>query len=161
MQADFVPPSEEAAFILSASQLSALIEKAIQPLQDEVSHLKATVASQDEKIAALEATQGTLSENQLIQLQLIHKMREDVHQIPQAPATAKKTKAHIDDLHRLMVEDRTQQVSIAKGARLLEISKERMRQLKPLILQDGRFELGWSQVKGKKAVVIRIRQFLK
>lgn len=61
MQVDFVPSSEEAAFILTASQLSALIsqaiEKAIQPVQDEVSQLKAMVVNQGEKIAALEATQ--------------------------------------------------------------------------------------------------------
>ena len=37
------------------------------------------VASQSNKIAALEATQDTLSENQLIQLQLIHKLREKTH----------------------------------------------------------------------------------
>ena len=164
-EADFVPHSEEAAFILTASQLSTLIsqaiEKAIQPLVDRVSSLEATVASQGEKISALEATQDTLSENQLIQLQLIHKMRDESRLEVPAPATTKKTTDHIDDLHRLMVEDRTQQVSIAKAARLLGISKERMRQLKPLIMQDGRFEMGWSQVKSKKAVVIRIRQFLK
>ena len=165
MQADFVPPSEEAAFILTASQLSTLIsqaiEKAIQPLVDRVSSLEATVASQNEKIASLEATQDTLSENQLIQLQLIHRMKEESSQEQPAAATTKKTSDHIDDLHRLMVEDRTQQVSIAKGARLLGVSKERMRQLKPLIMQDGRFEMGWGQAGGKRAVVIRIRQFLK
>jgi uncharacterized coiled-coil protein SlyX len=163
MQADFVPTSEQLC-TLTIGQLQDLIsqsvEKATQPLQDRISSLEATVASQDEKIATLEATQDTLSENQLIQLQLIHKMREDVQQdVPAQPS--KKTTDHIDELHRLMVEDRTQQISIAKGARLLGISKERMRQLKPLIMQDGRFELGWSTVKGKKAVVIRIRQFLK
>jgi hypothetical protein len=60
-KADFVSPSEESAFILTSSQLSGLItqavEKAIQPLQDEVSQLRATVARQGEMIAALESTE--------------------------------------------------------------------------------------------------------
>jgi len=60
-EADHVPTSEESVFVLTSSQLSALIthavEKAVQPLQDEVSQLRATVATQEEKITALEATE--------------------------------------------------------------------------------------------------------
>ena len=62
-QTNFVQPSEEAVFILNSGQLSALItkaiEKAIQPLQDEVRDLKATFARQGEMIAALESTEET------------------------------------------------------------------------------------------------------
>jgi hypothetical protein len=58
MQADFVPPSEEAAFILSASQLSALIsqaiEKAIQPLQDRISSLEDRIECLEKENAALD-----------------------------------------------------------------------------------------------------------
>lgn len=79
-QADFVPPSEESVFVLTSSQLSALItqavEKAIQPLQDEVSQLRATVAAQDDKITALEARIGLQEDNGLIQLRLIGQLRE-------------------------------------------------------------------------------------
>jgi len=78
--ADFVSPSEESAFILTTPPLSALItqavEKAIQPLQDEVRDLKTTVARQGEMIAALQATQDTHADNQLIQLRLINDLRE-------------------------------------------------------------------------------------
>jgi hypothetical protein len=56
-QTEFVPPSEESAFILTASQLKDLIKEAIQPLQDEFMELRATVARQEEKIAALETTE--------------------------------------------------------------------------------------------------------
>ena len=60
MQDDFVPPSEQLV-TLTYGQLQELIinavTKAIQPLQDEVSQLRATVASQGEKIATLETTQ--------------------------------------------------------------------------------------------------------
>jgi hypothetical protein len=56
VQAD-VPPSEESVFILTSGQLQDIIKEAIQPLQDEISDLKATVAAQNEKIASLESTQ--------------------------------------------------------------------------------------------------------
>jgi len=49
-------PTSEEVFILTARQLQAVITRALQPLQDEVMELKATVASQGEKIAALKAT---------------------------------------------------------------------------------------------------------
>jgi hypothetical protein len=54
-------PSEEQIFVLTAPQLQAIvtqaIEKAIQPLQDRIEALEATVARQGEKIAALESTE--------------------------------------------------------------------------------------------------------
>ena len=60
-QTNFVQPSEEAVFILTSGQLQDLItqaiQKAIQPLQDEFMELRATVARQEEKIAALETTE--------------------------------------------------------------------------------------------------------
>jgi len=73
---NFVSPSEEAVFILTASQLQAIISQAIQPLQDDVSQLRATVERQDEKIVALQATATLQEENSLIQLRLINDLRE-------------------------------------------------------------------------------------
>jgi len=79
-QTNFVQPSEEAVFILTSGQLSALItkaiEKVIQPLVERVESLENTIARQDEKIAALQATQDTHADNQLIQLRLINDLRE-------------------------------------------------------------------------------------
>jgi len=75
-QADFVPQSDEPVFILAGSQLQDVISRALQPLQDEIETLKATVTRQDEKIATLESTQETQADNQLIQLRLIHDLRE-------------------------------------------------------------------------------------
>ncbi|MGD9817259.1 MAG: hypothetical protein AB7V04_01020 [Desulfomonilaceae bacterium] len=156
-KADSVPPSDQ-LIVLTYGQLRDLIkgaiEQAVQPLQAEIAQLH-------EDITSLEAAQDTLSDNQLIQLRLIHELKEKVNQESQSPATTtKKTTDHIDDLHRLMIEDKTAQVSIAKAARLLGISKERMRQLKPLILKDDRFEMGWTSVAGRKGTVIRIRKYL-
>jgi len=84
-KADFVPPSEQ-LITLTYGQLQNLVTqataKALQPLQDEVRDLKATVANQDEKIAALESTQDTQADNQLIQLRLIHDLRETTKKGP-------------------------------------------------------------------------------
>jgi uncharacterized membrane protein len=59
-KADFVPTSEQ-LITLTFSQLQDLViravEKALQPLQDEIESLKVTLASQNEKIAALETTE--------------------------------------------------------------------------------------------------------
>ena len=148
-KADSVPPSDQ-LITLTYGQLQGLIEAAIQPLQEEIAQLRGELAS-------LDKVQDTLSENQLIQLRLIHGLKEGNQE---KAATTKKTIDHIDDLYRLMIEDKTAQVSIAKAARLLGISKERMRQLKPLILKDDRFEIGWASVAGRKGTIIRIRKFL-
>jgi len=143
-------PSEQ-LITLTYGQLQGLIEAAIQPLQAEIAQLRG-------KLASLDKVQDILSENQLIQLRLINELKEKASH--GSPATTKKTIDHIDDLHRLMIEDKTAQISVAKAARLLGISKERMRQLKPLILKDDRFEIGWASVAGRKGTIIRIRKFL-
>src|SRR5512137_2974439 len=82
-----VSQSEEHVFILTSSQLSDLItravEKAIQPLKNEVLELKATVARLDKDNAALQATQDTQADNQLIQLRLINEVREATKKEPQ------------------------------------------------------------------------------
>ena len=72
---DFELTSEQ-PITLSYGDLQDLIKEALQPIQDEVETLKATVIHQDEKIAALESTQETHADNQLIQLRLIHELRE-------------------------------------------------------------------------------------
>ena len=78
-EADFVSPSEQ-TITLSLSDLRQIIteavQKAIEPLQDHIESLETTVASQDEKIRSLEATQDTQADNQLIQLRLINQLRE-------------------------------------------------------------------------------------
>lgn len=56
--------------------LAEPIETALQPLQDRISFLESTIARLMEENAALAATQATLSDNQLIQLRLIHGLKE-------------------------------------------------------------------------------------
>ncbi len=56
-KADSVPHSEEPVFILNASQLSAILAKAVQPLKDHIESMEKIVAAQGKQIAALEATE--------------------------------------------------------------------------------------------------------
>jgi uncharacterized membrane protein len=85
-EADFVSHSEQ-LITLTIGQLqdliTAAVEKAIQPLADHIESLEATVAVQAEKITALQATQDTHAENDLIQLRLINDLREAAKKEPQ------------------------------------------------------------------------------
>lgn len=76
-QQNSVSPSEEPVFTISSTQLEDIISRAIQPLQDRVDALLFTIDKQNEKIAALEATQDTQAENELNQLRLINDLRKD------------------------------------------------------------------------------------
>ena len=76
-QTDFpVSPSDQ-LITLTSDQLQDIIKEAIQPLQDEISDLKATVAHLQEDVTALEATANHQEENQLIQLRLIADLRKE------------------------------------------------------------------------------------
>jgi hypothetical protein len=131
-QAGFEPPSEESVFILTASQHRDLIIKAIQPLQDEVSHLRAIVARQDEKIVALEARMALQEDNGLIQLRLINDLREATVQKPQP-----MQKDRGDILRALLAANNGKM--LAKDARQkMHLSKSRFSEL--LARMDGDIE---------------------
>jgi DNA-directed RNA polymerase sigma subunit (sigma70/sigma32) len=180
-KADFVPPSEDSAFILTSSQLSALItkaiEKALQPLQDEVRDLKATIARQDEKIAALEATLDTHADNSLIQLRLINSLREDGHKAPEstAPAPTKKTQDHITEIAHILgakekrlIEGqaarsyvdklRREGMTFGQLANVLGLTVDRIRQLSRIAATDQRFNITWHPRK-KNTKIIKLRRW--
>ena len=62
--------------------LAEPIEAAPQSLQDRISYLESIIARLMEENAAMAATQATLSDNQLIQLRLIHELKERVKKSP-------------------------------------------------------------------------------
>ena len=62
--------------------LAEPIETALQSLQDRISFLETTIARLMEENAAMAATQATLSDNQLIQLRLIHELKEKARKEP-------------------------------------------------------------------------------
>lgn len=88
----FVSPSDQ-LITLTYGQLRELIkgtvEQAIEPLQDRIESLEDTLASQQgeitnlrESVASLEKDRDTLSDNQLIQLRLIHELKEKAKREP-------------------------------------------------------------------------------
>jgi len=103
--------------------LAEPIEAAPQSLQDRISYLEATIAQLQEENAAMAATQATLSDNQLIQLQLIKQLREGARREPQP---AQKDRAEI--LHALLAANGGKM--LAKDARKkMHLSKNRFSEL--------------------------------
>jgi DNA-directed RNA polymerase sigma subunit (sigma70/sigma32) len=175
-KADFESPSEEAVFITS-SQLQDLITKALQPLQDEVMQLRATVATQDEKIAALEVTLDTHADNSLIQLRLINSLREDAHNPPEnaAPAPTQKTQDHITEIAHILgakekrlIEGqaarpyvdklRKEGMTFSQLANVLGLTVDRIRQLSRIAATDQRFNITWHPRK-KNCKIIKLRRW--
>ncbi len=81
-KAGFESPSEQ-LITLTYGQLVQAVQEAIQPLQDEVSQLREEIgqdrreiASLHAKLASLEKDRDVLSDNQLIQLRLIHELKD-------------------------------------------------------------------------------------
>jgi len=142
--ASHAPPSNEPVFILSSGQLQEIItqavKKAIQPLKDEIDTLKTTVAT-------LESTQETQAENQLIQLRLIHELK-------QKPEEASPL---LDELYKEMKAIGRKQTDFATAARMVKRSKARLFQLKAAIALDQRFILVPSESHSQK-LLIRLRE---
>jgi len=176
-KADFESPSEEAVFILNSGQLREIITKALQPLQDAVRDLKATVARQDEKIAALEATLDTHADNSLIQLRLINSLREDGHKAPESatPVLTKKTQDHITEIAHILgakekrlIEGqagrayvdklRKEGMTFSQLATVLGLTVDRIRQLSRIAATDQRFNITWHPRK-KNTKIIKLRRW--
>ena len=62
--------------------MQLLAEPALQSLQDRISCLEGIIVQLQEENAAMAATQATLSDNQLIQLRLIHELKEKAKRNP-------------------------------------------------------------------------------
>jgi hypothetical protein len=122
-KADIVPHSEESVFILTSGQLQDIIKEAIQPAQDEIESLKATITNLTEKVTAMEATQDTLTENQLIQLRLISQLRNETVHKPQPK------QRDMGDLLRLVLADCGGKCLAKDARRRLHMSKERFSKL--------------------------------
>ena len=149
----FASPAPQVDFI------QALLGE-LQALREEVSRLQEDNQRLQDRITALEMDRDLAADRDLNQLRLINSLREQIQ--PEDPTPTDKTTNHLDQLARVMTEDKRRSVSVAMAAKLLCISKERMRQLKPLLLADSRFELGWDRQRGqRKRVVIRFKQFIK
>ncbi len=176
-KADFVPPSEEAVFILTSGQLKDIIKEAVQPLRGEIAQLRATVDRQDEKIAALESTQNTQADNQLIQLRLINAIREESHKEETARAanTTQKTQDHITSIavilgakEKRLIEGqaprayvdrlRREGMTFSELANVMGLTIDRIRQLAKIAAGDQRFNITWHPRK-KNTKIIKLRRW--
>jgi len=90
-----VLPSEESIFVLTSSQLRQIVSEAIQPLQDHIESLETTVASQGEKIVALEASQAATVE--LIEA----KRQENIHEFDGIYRSLTIDRNRLDELSNL------------------------------------------------------------
>ena len=136
MQTDFVPTSEQ-LITLTYGQLSELItrasEKAIQPLQDEIESLKATVASQGEKIATLETTEehniSRLALDIAYDRQRLSKLeqRSPALQAPVAPPRGEKTITRVTKIDEVLKSRGP--TTLKEMERILRISPKEMNRL--------------------------------
>ena len=99
--------------------------------------LRRLVVSQLEEIQALREELSTLREEVALE------RAYDRQRIARLEKTrAKPTDStHVEDLRQIMISLNIRQVSVKDAARLLELSKSRMDQLKPAIAADSRFQI--------------------
>ncbi len=99
--------------------------------------LRLLIASQAEEIRQLREELATLREEVALE------RAYDRQRISRLEKTrAKPTDStHVEDLRQTMISLNIRQVSLKDAARLLELSKSRMDQLKPAIAADSRFQI--------------------
>jgi DNA-directed RNA polymerase sigma subunit (sigma70/sigma32) len=185
-KADFESPSEQ-LIVLTYAQLQnfikGAIEQAIQPLQDEIAQLREEIDQDRQEIAALrlkmaslETDRDTLSENQLIQLRLIHELKEKVNQESPAPTKiTKKTEDHIQSIvNALHAKEkklidcqappgylkryRSEGMTFSDIAGLLGVTVDRVRQLSRIAATDQRLVVSWHPRK-KNTKIFRLSRW--
>ena len=181
-KADFEPTSDQ-LIVLTYAQLQNLIKEAIQPLQDEIAQLREErdldrqqIAALRLKMASLEKDRDTLSENQLIQLRLIHELKEKVNQESPAPTKiTKKTEDHIQSIvNALHAKEkklidcqappgylkryRSEGMTFSDIAGLLGVTVDRVRQLSRIAATDQRLEVSWHPRK-KNTKIFRLSRW--
>lgn len=131
----------------------------IETFTNIVGELTSHIQKLEAKIEILERSQD--QSHEVLAIDIAQDRQRITKLESKTPEPTKKTLHHIDELRDAMVENKVAQVSVATGAKLLGLSKERVRQLKPLIMADGHFDLKWDRLKGQRPrVVIKLRQFI-
>ena len=160
-----VLPSEDPIFVLTSSQLQDIITRALQPLQDEVAQLLATVANQSKELASLRSKIAT-QEQDITDLETrafdhigiafgnIKQLRKAVEKEPEDDSPL------LNELYKEMKAIGRKQTDFATAARMVKRSKGRMLQLKAAIALDQRFILIPSESHSQK-LLIRLREVYK
>jgi DNA-binding MarR family transcriptional regulator len=131
-----VSPSEQTISI-SLADLQQIINEAIQPLQVRIESLEEALNSQRAesavlrlKIVSLEKDRDTLSENQLIQLRLIHGLREDANK----PTDLEKER--VEKIEKLCIEAPKHEISLSELRGRMGIDKAVLSRLLKRIDRD-------------------------
>jgi hypothetical protein len=152
-KADFVSPSEEQIFVLTSGQLQEIIARAIQPLQDEISQLRATVDRQGEKIATLEATEEQDISRLALDIALDRQRLVKLEQRPTPapiPAKGEKTTARITKIDEILKSRGP--TTLTQIEHILQISPKEMNRLLAK-LDMRRFELHARPGDGREKVL--------
>jgi DNA integrity scanning protein DisA with diadenylate cyclase activity len=160
-KADFESPSRDQLITLTAGQLQDIITKAVQEaiqlLQDHIETLGAAIVCQDEKIAALTATQEHDTNRIYLDIaydrQRISKQRPLPAATPTAPPKGAKTLARIAKIHDVLKTRGATNLKELK--RILNIAPKEMNRLLAK-LDMRRYELHPRPGDGREKV-LRLR----
>lgn len=121
------PIGEEQIFVLTSSQLRAIIsqavQEAIQPLKDRLSRLEGITARLENKTLDLAATQDVQGENQVIQAGHIKVLKEKA-----APPIQPLQASRLDTLRRILAGSGGKMLA-AQARKLMELPKNRFSEL--------------------------------
>ena len=136
-EADFVPSSEQ-TITVSLSDLRQIftqaIQKAIEPLQDEVMQLRATVARQDERIGQLEARISLQEDNALRVLDRFDRLKDEVKTAREEPTATESER--IDRIEKLCQDAPRHEISLSELRGRLGIDKAVLSRLLKKIDRD-------------------------
>jgi hypothetical protein len=152
MQIDFVPPSEQ-LITLTYGQLKDIIQESFMPLRDEIDTLRSMINRRDEMIAALESTQETQADNQLIQLQLINNLRETAKKTTTAIPKGQKTLERIAKIDEVLKARGS--TTLKELEKMLKIRPQEMSRLVAK-LDKRRYEI-FLRAGDKREKVLRLR----
>jgi DNA-directed RNA polymerase sigma subunit (sigma70/sigma32) len=166
---------------------SSLLEEllgVVQALKEEVAALREErdqdreeLATMRSRIATSEQWQGTLSDNQYTQLQLINSIREESHK-EEIARTANTTQKTADNITRIAVILAAKEKRLIEGqaprayvdrlrkegmtfsqlANVLGLTVDRIRQLSRIAATDQRFNITWHPRK-KNTKIIKLRRW--
>ena len=164
-QAD-VSPIEEPIFIITSGQLEAII---LQAIEQATAPLEARLQDLQDRIDALEVERGVgcrVGGEEALpdlrgRLENLEELRpwmealsKKVNRLESRPGMeGPKAEEHIEELCRIMRKDKLPSLSFANAAKFLGISKGRIKQLKPQIAKDGRFDILHAPGQKKKLII--------
>lgn len=141
-----VPTSEDSILIQVLAELHELREEVFR-LREENQELRASIQTIQEQSIDHLALEIAMDRKRITALEK-----------PPEPSASEKTKAHIDEIYRLMRSDRLHALPLSRAAKLIGVSKSRMKQLKGIIAKDERFEI-IRDPHHKQRLLIKLRTF--